>query len=88
MGKNSKAQSRKRARVETPVVRTKIPEPDAGDDRIDGLDIYPDEVDTTVATLNYLAQRPDALKSKAFKNLRTAVYDVHRVHSSASGTGS
>lgn len=57
------------------------------DERVEGLNLYPDEVDTTVATLQLLAEHPEALKSRAFKALRTAVYDVHRVHSSSSGTG-
>lgn len=87
MAKGSKSQARKRARLEPLMPRSAVPEPDANDGRIEGLDIYADEVDTTVATLNYLATHPNALKLKALKSLRTAVYDVHRIHASTSGTG-
>ncbi|KAI0048548.1 hypothetical protein FA95DRAFT_1034289 [Auriscalpium vulgare] len=78
--------SRKRPRVEArPTAPTTVSVDDP--DRIDGFDLYQDEVDITVTTLTYLAQHPEALKSKALKGLRTALYDVHRVHSAASGAG-
>jgi hypothetical protein len=79
-----KARSRKRARVE-PV--TILPIANEQDDRVAGLDLWADELDTTVSTLELLAAHPEILKSKTFKPLRTAVYDLHRIHSHSAGVG-
>ena len=79
-----KARSRKRARVE-PV--TILPIANEQDGRVAGLDLWADELDTTVSTLELLAAHPDILKSKTFRSLRTAVYDLHRIHANLVGVG-
>lgn len=83
MGKNK---SRKRARLD-PLVESL---PSNRDDELvmEGLNLFPDELDTTVTTLELLTRHPEALKSKEFKALRTSVYDLHRIHSLSNGVGS
>lgn len=40
--------------------------------------VLPDELEVTVDTLRTLAQNPDIIKSKACRELRTAVYDFRQ----------
>lgn len=55
------------------------PPPDAGEPKtIKSLGLDEDDLDIAIDTLNTLAENPSVIKSKACKDLRTAVYEFRQ----------
>lgn len=83
----SKGKRKPQAQAEGPVKKQKItaatitPPPDNGAHEpktIQSLGLEPDDLDITIDTLNTLAQNSAVIKSKACKDLRTAVYEFRQ----------
>jgi hypothetical protein len=60
----------------TAAIVTSPPEKDASQPKtIQSIGLDDDDLDSAIDTLNALAQNPSVIKSKACKDLRTAVYE-------------
>ena len=91
----AKSSARKRQRLESgkakPIVSV-LPSPpleacdDDTSDLIGGL-ILPEELQITIETLQTLATHPHVLKSKAFRQLKTAVWDLQTSYANTAGSG-
>jgi hypothetical protein len=87
--------SRKRQRLESGKAKsviTTLPSPplnlvdEETSDLVGGL-ILPEELQITVETLQTLAAHPQVLKSKAFRALKTALWDVQTAYATGAGAG-
>lgn len=55
------------------------PPPDGGEPKtLQSVGLHEDDLDMAIDTLNALAQNPSVIKSKACKELRTAVYEFRQ----------
>ena len=65
----------KKSRADTTVT----PPPDNAEPKtIQSVGLHEDDLDMAIDTLNTLAENPTVIKSKACKELRTAVYEFRR----------
>jgi hypothetical protein len=66
-------------KLKTTAIVTPPPEKDASQPKtIQSIGLDDDDLDIAIDTLNTLAQNPSVIKSKACKELRTAVYEFRQ----------